>query len=35
MAIDTDKIAQEAIDAIAEKIKNLNTLNARDETEIG
>lgn len=27
MAIDTDKIAQEAIDAIAEKIKNLNTLN--------
>lgn len=27
MTIDTDKIAQEAIDAIAEKIKNLNTLN--------
>lgn len=27
MAIDTDKVAQEAIDAIAEKIKNLNTLN--------
>lgn len=27
MAIDTNKIAQEAIDAIAEKIKNLNTLN--------
>ncbi|MBR0399805.1 MAG: 50S ribosome-binding GTPase [Mogibacterium sp.] len=27
MAIDTDKIAQEAIDAIADKIKNLNTLN--------
>lgn len=27
MAIDTDKIAQEAIDAIAKKIKNLNTLN--------
>lgn len=27
MAINTDKIAQEAIDAIAEKIKNLNTLN--------
>lgn len=27
MAIDTDKIAQEAIDAIGEKIKNLNTLN--------
>ena len=27
MAIDTDKIAQDAIDAIAEKIKNLNTLN--------
>ncbi len=27
MAIDTDKMAQEAIDAIAEKIKNLNTLN--------
>ena len=27
MATDTDKIAQEAIDAIAEKIKNLNTLN--------
>lgn len=27
MAIDTGKIAQEAIDAIAEKIKNLNTLN--------
>ena len=27
MSIDTDKIAQEAIDAIAEKIKNLNTLN--------
>lgn len=27
MAIDIDKIAQEAIDAIAEKIKNLNTLN--------
>ena len=26
-AFDTDKIAQEAIDAIAEKIKNLNTLN--------
>ena len=27
MAINTDKIAQEAIEAIAEKIKNLNTLN--------
>lgn len=27
MFIDIDKIAQEAIDAIAEKIKNLNTLN--------
>lgn len=27
MTIDTDKVAQEAIDAIAEKIKNLNTLN--------
>lgn len=27
MAIDTNKIAQEAIDAIADKIKNLNTLN--------
>lgn len=27
MATDTDKIAQDAIDAIAEKIKNLNTLN--------
>ena len=27
MAIDTNKIAQEAIDAIAEKIKNLSTLN--------
>lgn len=27
MAIDADKIAQEAIDAISEKIKNLNTLN--------
>lgn len=27
MTIDTAKIAQEAIDAIAEKIKNLNTLN--------
>lgn len=27
MAIDTDKIAQEAVEAIAEKIKNLNTLN--------
>lgn len=27
MAIDTDKIAQDAINAIAEKIKNLNTLN--------
>lgn len=27
MAIDTNKIAQEAIDAIAEKIENLNTLN--------
>lgn len=27
MVIDTDKIAQEAIGAIAEKIKNLNTLN--------
>ena len=27
MAISTDKIAQEAIEAIAEKIKNLNTLN--------
>ena len=27
MAIDSEKIAQEAIDAIAEKIKNLNTLN--------
>ena len=27
MGLDTDKIAQEAIDAIGEKIKNLNTLN--------
>ena len=27
MTIDTDKVAQEAIDAIAEKIKNLNSLN--------
>lgn len=27
MAIDTNAIAQEAIDAIAERIKNLNTLN--------
>lgn len=27
MAIDADKIAQDAINAIAEKIKNLNTLN--------
>ena len=27
MAIDIDKVAQEAIDAISEKIKNLNTLN--------
>ena len=27
MTIDTDKIAQDAINAIAEKIKNLNTLN--------
>lgn len=27
MAIDTDKIAQEAINAIADKIKNLKTLN--------
>lgn len=27
MAIDTNKIAQETIDAIAEKIENLNTLN--------
>ena len=27
MAIDTDKVAQDAIKAIAEKIKNLNTLN--------
>jgi len=27
MTIDTDKVAQEAVDAIAEKIKNLNTLN--------
>lgn len=27
MTIDTDKIAQEAIDAIAKKINNLNTLN--------
>lgn len=27
MAIDIDKIAQEAVNAIAEKIKNLNTLN--------
>ena len=27
MAIDTEKIAQEAIDAIADKIKNLKTLN--------
>ena len=27
MAVDIDKVAQEAIDAISEKIKNLNTLN--------
>ena len=27
MAIDTNQLAQEAIDTIAEKIKNLNTLN--------
>ena len=27
MQIDTDKIAQQCIDAINEKIKNLNTLN--------
>ena len=27
MTIDTDKVAQEAIDAISEKIKNLNALN--------
>ena len=27
MAMDTDKIAQEAINAIADKIKNLKTLN--------
>lgn len=27
MAIDIDKVSQEAIDAISEKIKNLNTLN--------
>lgn len=27
MAIDADKVAQDAINAIAEKIKNLNTLN--------
>ena len=27
MAIDVDKIAQEAVDAIGEKIRNLNTLN--------
>lgn len=27
MAIDIDKIAQEAIDLIADKINNLNTLN--------
>ena len=27
MAIDTEKVAQEAIDAIADKIKNLHTLN--------
>ena len=27
MAIDADKIAQDAINAIAEKIKNLKTLN--------
>lgn len=27
MTIDTDKVAQEAIDAIAKKIKNLNSLN--------
>lgn len=27
MAIDADKVAQDAINAIAEKIRNLNTLN--------
>ena len=27
MAIDADKVAQDAINAIAEKIKNLSTLN--------
>ena len=34
MAIDADKIAQDAINAIAEKIKNLKTLNIMRNREL-